>query len=130
MAIGSATVGIIFTNTQPTANSIKRVTTGKWEVRTVYGVDAANEWVYFSATKDSHIAENIYRVRLTGGEPERLTQADGWHTAIFNKDLTHFAEMWSDVNNPAQTRLYRADGSLVRVINENKVDVLVAIQAR
>lgn len=100
---------------------IRRITSGRWEVRTVYGVDAANEFIYFSATKDSHIAENVYRVRTSGGEPERLTQGIGWHTAIFNKDLNHFAEMWSDVNNPAQTRLYRADGSLVRVINENKV---------
>ncbi|MFN0141745.1 MAG: S9 family peptidase [Pyrinomonadaceae bacterium] len=103
---------------------IRRVTSGKWEVRTVYGVDAASEFIYFSGTKDSHIAENVYRVRTSGGEPERLTQGIGWHTAIFNKELTHFADMWSDVNNPAQTRLYRADGSLVRVINENKVDVL------
>ena len=99
----------------------RQLTSGKWEVRSVYGVDAANEYVYFSATKDSHIAENIYRVRLAGGEPERLTQGDGSHAAIFNKDLTHFAEMWSDVNNPAQTRLLKSDGSLVRVINENKV---------
>ena len=103
---------------------IRRITAGKWEVRTVYGADAASEWIYFSATKDSHIAENIYRVRLAGGEPERLTQGDGWHTAIFNKDLTYFAELWSDVNNPAQTRLYKSDGTLLRVINENKVDAL------
>jgi dipeptidyl-peptidase 4 len=103
---------------------IKRVTTGKWEVRAVYGIDAVNEWIYFSGTKDSHIAENVYRVRTSGGEPERLTQGDGSHAAIFNKDLTHFAELWSDFNNPAQTRLYKADGTLVRVINENKVDAL------
>jgi dipeptidyl-peptidase 4 len=103
---------------------IRSVTSGKWEVRNVYGIDAGGEWVYFSATKDSHIAENIYRVRLSGGEPERLTQGDGMHAAIFNKDLTHFVELWSDVNNPAQTRLYKADGTLVRVINENKVDAL------
>jgi dipeptidyl-peptidase-4 len=38
---------------------IRRLTTGKWEVRTVYGLDPANEWVYFTATKDNPIGEHL-----------------------------------------------------------------------
>ena len=101
----------------------RQLTNGKWEVRNLYGVDEKNGWVYFSATKDSHIAENIYRVRLSGGEPERLSKGDGWHAAAFNKTFTHYVENWSDASTPTQTRLFRSDGTLVRVINENKVDV-------
>jgi len=107
-----------------TAKLSKQLTNGKWEVRNVYGVDEKNGYVYFSATKDSHIAENVYRVRLTGGEPERLTQGDGWHAASFNKTFTHFVENWSDAATPTKTNLRNADGSLVRAINENKVDAL------
>jgi dipeptidyl-peptidase-4 len=103
---------------------IRQLTSGKWEVRTVYGVDEKNGWVYFSATRDSHIAENIYRVRITGGNVERISRGDGWHAASFNKTFTHFVESWSDVVTPMQTRLFTADGTLARVINENKVDVL------
>ncbi len=103
---------------------IRRITEGKWEVRNVYGVDEAGGWIYFSATKDSDIAENVYRVRLTGGEPERLSQGAGWHAASFNKQFTHYVENWSDVNTPTQTRLFAADGKFVRFINENKVDAL------
>jgi dipeptidyl-peptidase 4 len=105
-------------------NLRRALTSGRWEVRTVYGIDPRNEWIYFSATKDSHIAENIYRVSLNGGEPERLTRGPGWHTASFNRDMTMFVENYSEVLTPAQTRLFRADGTLVRVINENRVDVL------
>ncbi|MEO6655214.1 MAG: S9 family peptidase [Pyrinomonadaceae bacterium] len=100
---------------------VRQLTNGKWEVRSLYGVDQKNGWVYFSATKDSHIAENIYRVRLDGGEPERLSTGDGWHAAAFNKTFTNYVENWSDVNTPTQTRLFRADGTSARVINENKV---------
>ncbi|MBV9216101.1 MAG: S9 family peptidase, partial [Acidobacteria bacterium] len=102
----------------------RQLTGGKWEVRTVYGVDERNGWVYFSATKDSPIAENIYRVSLTQGGVERLSKGDGWHAAGFNKDFSRYVENWSDVNDPTQTRLFNADGSLVRVINENRVDEL------
>jgi dipeptidyl-peptidase 4 len=103
---------------------IKRLTEGKWEVRTVYGVDEKTGWIYFSGTKDSHIAENVYRVKVDGGAVERLTRGDGWHAAGFNKTFTHFVEAWSDADTPSQTRLFAADGTLTRVINENKVDVL------
>ena len=102
---------------------VRQLTSGNWEVRTVYGVDQIG-WVYFSATKDSPIAENVYCVHVTGGEPKRLTTGNGWHTASFNKNFTHFVESSSDVNTPPQVRLYRADGMFIRVVNENKVDLL------
>ena len=103
---------------------VRQLTNGKWEIRNLYGVDAKNGWAYFSATKDSHIAENVYRVRLSGGEPERLTQDNGWHTASFDPTFTHFVDTWSDVATPPRTRLNRADGFAVRTLNENRVDVL------
>ncbi len=103
---------------------ITQLTNGKWEIRDLYGVDEKNGYVYFSATKDSHIAANAYRVSLRGGQPERLTRGDGLHLAAFNSTYTHFVENWSDVNTPPQVRLNRADGSLERVINSNRVDVL------
>lgn len=103
---------------------LRQLTSGKWEVRTFYGVDEARGWAYFSATKDNPIGENIYRVKLDGSAIERLTQGDGWHTATFNSTFTNFVDMWSDVNTPPQYRLFRSDGAFVRFINENKVPVL------
>ncbi|MFZ1702131.1 MAG: S9 family peptidase [Pyrinomonadaceae bacterium] len=103
---------------------IAQLTNGKWEVRNLYGVDERNGWVYFSATKDSHIAENIYRVKLTGGEPELLTRSEGWHNASFSSTFSHFVDQWSDVSTPAKLALQNADGSRVRMLNENRVDVL------
>ena len=103
---------------------IRQLTGGKWEVRTVYGVDQKNGWVYFSATKDSPIAENIYRIKLAGGQPERLTQDNGWHAASFDPTFTHFVDTWSDAMTPPQARLYKADGTLERAINDNRVPEL------
>ncbi len=102
---------------------VKQITSGNWEVRNFYGADAEG-WLYFSASKDSPIADNIYRVSVNGGEPQRLAEGDGTHTASFNSTFTHFIHSRSDVNTPAQTDLRRADGSVVRVISENKVPVL------
>ncbi len=103
---------------------VRQLTNGEWEVRNYYGVDDSNGWVYFSASKDSPIADNIYRVSVNGGEIQRLADGEGTHTASFNSTFTHFIHSRSDVNTPAQTDLRRADGSVVRVISENKVPVL------
>ncbi|MEO7673962.1 MAG: S9 family peptidase, partial [Pyrinomonadaceae bacterium] len=104
---------------------IKRLTSGRWEVRTVFGIDPANEWVYFTATKDNPIGENVYRARIADGTIERLSQPGGTHAPAFNSTFTHFVEIWSDATTPFQTRLSRTDGKLERVINENKADTLV-----
>ena len=36
----------------------------------------------------------------------------------------YFLDNWSDVNTPAQIRLFDADGKQVRAVSENKVDAL------
>lgn len=101
---------------------VRPLTGGKWEVRAVYG--EKDGWVYFSGTMNSPIAENLYRVRLTGGEPERLTREEGSHAITFDRTFSHFVDTWSDINTPPQQRLYSSDGRLERVINENRVPVL------
>ncbi|MGH9945584.1 MAG: DPP IV N-terminal domain-containing protein [Pyrinomonadaceae bacterium] len=103
---------------------VRQLTNGEWEVRNFYGVDEAGGWAYFSASKDSPIADNVYRVSLKGGEPQRLTEGDGNHSAVFNSTFTQFVHSVSNVNEPNKTTLRKADGSLERVISENKVPAL------
>lgn len=104
---------------------IRRLTEGEWEVRTFYGVDKAGEWAYFSATKDSHIEENIYRVKLDGTSGvKKLSDGRGWHAANFDPTFTYFTDTWSDVNTPSQVRLYKSDGTFIKVLHENKVAAL------
>ncbi|MET0751833.1 MAG: S9 family peptidase [Pyrinomonadaceae bacterium] len=105
---------------------MKQITDGRWEVRSFYGVDEQNGWVYFSAAgvNDVWNADHIYRIRLDGTQMTHLSKMEGNHAASFNPTFTHFVDYWSDANTPTQTRLYRADGTLERVLNENKVEAL------
>src|SRR5207248_1295122 len=98
------------------------VTSGNWEVHALHGAD--EDFVYFSGTKDSPIGLDIYRVKFDGSGLERLSKTDGTHRASFSKACSYFIDTWSDATTPPQTRLHRADGSVVRVLNENKVDTL------
>jgi len=103
---------------------IKQVTSGKWELRTLHGIDPATGWIYFSGTERSHIGGDVYRVKLDGSGFERLSKTPGTHTARFSPAFAYYVDSWSDVTTPTQMRLHRSDGSEVRVIDENKVAAL------
>jgi dipeptidyl-peptidase-4 len=103
---------------------IKRVTEGPWEVRNLDVVDESAGVVYFRGTEHSHIAEQVYRVGLDGSGLKRISVSEGNHRAIFSPSGRYFVDYWSDINTPTQTRLYNADGSLVRAIDENRVAAL------
>jgi len=97
------------------------VTSGEWEVRRVNLVDEGGGWVYFSGTKDSHIAGNLYRVRLDGTGLERLTTSEGTHSVSVSPNGKHFIDSSSSHQRPRTVNLYRTDGSHARTIDTNPV---------
>jgi dipeptidyl-peptidase 4 len=108
----------------PDCKQVRPVTSGKWEAREFHGVDEAAGHVYFSGTERSPVGLDAYRVKLDGTGLKRLTETPGTHTVNFNPTLTHFVDVWSDVETPSQTRLFKSDGAPARVIEENRVEAL------
>ena len=102
----------------------KQITDGRWEVRSLYGVDEAKGSVYFDAGARRHIDTDIFRVGLDGAGLSRLSATDGTHRAIFNPSFSQYLDVWSDAVTPTQVRLHRADGSEIRTIDANPVEAL------
>lgn len=102
----------------------KQVTDGRWELRALHGIDEVGGWIYFSGTEHSPIGGDVYRVRLDGTGLQRLSRTEGTHNATFSPDFRYYIDLWSDVSTPVQARLVRADGTVVRAIDENKVAAL------
>lgn len=98
---------------------IRPVTQGDWELDRVLQVDEAGGWVYFSAKKDSPIADNLYRVRLSGGAVERLSQGSGDHRPMLSPKANLVVDTWSDHQTPPKVRLLEADGKPVRWLDTN-----------
>ncbi|MBI4444321.1 MAG: S9 family peptidase [Acidobacteria bacterium] len=108
----------------PSGKLIRRLTSGTWEVRSLFGADPDEGWVYFSANERSAGSVDVFRVRMDGTGLIRLTQKPGTHQANFSPDFKWFIDTWSDVTTPLQVRMHRADGSEARVIDANRVMVL------
>lgn len=109
---------------------IKKLTSGRWEISSFAGVDASNAFAYFTAIgmENNWLDTFAYRVRLDNGEIKRLTDMPGTHRVSFDPTFSRFVDVWSDINTPPQTRLFKSDGSLDRVLDENRVPVLGAFK--
>jgi dipeptidyl-peptidase-4 len=100
---------------------VRQVTEGRWEIRSLYGVDEARSLVYFDAGARRHIDTDIFRIGLDGTGLTRVSSTDGTHRAIFNPSFSQYIGVWSNAVTPPQVRLHRADGTEVRVIDANPV---------
>ncbi len=105
-------------------NLVRQVTDGRWEIRSLYGVDESRGVVYFDAGARRHIDTDIFRVGLDGSGMTRVSTTDGTHRAIFNPSFSQYIDVWSDAVTPTQVRLHRADGGEIRVIDANRVESL------
>ncbi len=98
-----------------------QVTEGDWEIRSIAGVDEEGGWLYFTGTADSHVAENLYRLKLDGTEMERLTREPGHHSVSVSPKAQYFIDNWSTNATTPRVALRSADGELVRMLDTNPV---------
>jgi dipeptidyl-peptidase-4 len=98
----------------------RQLTRGEWDVTRVMGVDSAAGWIYFGAAEEGPAQRHVYRVRLNGrGGVQQLSREPGTHAATLSPAGTFYLETYSTISTPTVTRLYRADGTPVRVLADN-----------
>jgi len=99
--------------------SMTALTSGEWVVDGVLAVDEAAGRVYFAATKDSPLQNNVYAVPLAGGPVERLSKVDGTHAASFARNASVYVDNWSNTRTPPQIELFRANGEKIATLLKN-----------
>ncbi len=107
---------------------LAQLTSGDWEVESLDGVDEQNGQVYFTSTQQSPIERQFYRVALSGGAPVQLTHERGTHTVHLAPGAAHFLDAYSNATKPPRQDLFRADGSAVAALAENRVAELAQYQ--
>jgi dipeptidyl-peptidase 4 len=110
---------------------LEQVTRGDWGITGTGGfgpgteshptVDETHGLVYFLSNKDDVLGTQVYRLSLDDASVTRVTREDGAHEPLFAPDASGFADTYSNAMTPPRQDLYRADGSHVAVIDDNKV---------
>src|SRR6267378_1669579 len=100
---------------------LAQLTKGEWEVSAVDAVDEAKGLVYFTATEKSPLERHLYSVALDGSGFTRLSKDEGTHAAVLAPHAATFYDTYSNAATPPRQELYRADGSRIATVNENKI---------
>jgi dipeptidyl-peptidase-4 len=84
---------------------IKQLTKGNWEVKDENGFDEKGENLFFHAAEQSPINQELYSVNLKSGKTKRLTQGNGYHTAVLSKKGDFFIDNFSSCYVPREYRV-------------------------
>ena len=97
---------------------VKQLTTGKWDLTSVYGFDEKKQILFYQSAEASPMQRDVYTVDLKG-KKTRLTDGKGTHNADFNSTLTCFVDNASQAEIPNILTLRSNAGSAIRVIGNN-----------
>jgi dipeptidyl-peptidase 4 len=99
-----------------------QLTSGKWNVREVIGVNDEAGTITFTGNRETPLEQNIYRVPLMGGSIGLLGEAGWWNSAKMNRDASRMIVSRSNPTQPDQSYLADADGERQSWIEENNVE--------
>ena len=106
---------------------LRAITRGDYPVKHLDGVNEQTGEVYFTASmrdgKELPIEQQMFRASLNRTvDPVAVTPGGGWWSVSVNGPATAYVGNYSDPATPAQSALYRIDGTRVRWIEENRLD--------
>ena len=100
---------------------VQQLTSGKWEVDDLVGIDEENELAYFRSTEKASWERHLYSVDLTGSGLRQITQGDGWHTISMPADCSCYLDFFCTYIQPNKVSLYSAEGMPIDVVEPNDV---------
>jgi dipeptidyl-peptidase 4 len=99
---------------------LRQITKGSWDITDFYGYDYNNGQFYFQAAMESPIQREVYRIRSGGSEPEKISTMTGTNSAHFSHTFDYYILDYTTANTPLQVSLFKSNGELVRVLENNK----------
>jgi dipeptidyl-peptidase-4 len=100
------------------------LTRGDWEIDKLLALDEPGGRVYFAANRGDPLQQQVYAASLDGRDadhPQRISEGEGWHDAVFGDNASAWTDTWSDPVTPPQVSLRKADGSRIAWIEQNEL---------
>ena len=116
---------------------VNKVTEGDWSVgssggvaywvhKAIVGIDSQNDWIYFTALKDSSIERHLYRVKSDGTSLSRITSDSGFHGISMSPNAKYYFDVFSDARTLPALKLFSAEGKLQQTLAAPRPELLPA----
>lgn len=97
---------------------LKQLTQGEWVITGFEGF-YGEDLLYFTATKESPMEQNIYSLNLKDGTITRISPDHGTHSAMINKNGKFIIDIFSSTEVSREYKLINHKGKEIRVIKED-----------
>ncbi len=74
---------------------VRQLTKGKWVVNELAGINAENNTLIVTTSKESPLEKNIYSVRLDNGKMRQTDKGSGTHSALCSEDGNYVLDVYS-----------------------------------
>jgi dipeptidyl-peptidase-4 len=102
-------------------NLIRKVVDGRFDIVDVEGLDAKEEYVYFTmAPTEKPVNQYVCKAALKNGQITRIAATDGTHTPIFNEGKTYFVDYFTSVNTPRVISVLNNQGKTMKELKNCK----------
>lgn len=99
--------------------TLQRKIGGNFDITDIYGYDEKTGDVYYQAAALNAHDRQIY-VAHKNGKTERLSDKEGYNSAIFSGDFRYFINTWSDYNTPYVYTTRDNQGRIIATNVDNK----------
>jgi len=100
--------------------SEQQLTTGKWEVTEMIGVNEANKSIYYMSTEESPLERHLYSINLKGTGKKKISTRKGQNEVEFSKGFKYYINFHSSANTPYFITLNDARGNELKVLKDNQ----------
>lgn len=100
---------------------IRKVVDGRFDVINYCGVDAKNQYAYFTiAPTEKPVNQYVCKTSLKDGKVTRLAAFDGVNEPVFSEDMTYFVDHFDNVSTPHDIYLMTNQGKNVKTLLTSK----------
>lgn len=88
---------------------LNKITQGDWLVNEIVGINAHENQLLITSTKDGAMEKHLYAVNWKNGKINRIDDAAGYHHFIVNSDGTYALDIWSNEETPRKIDVLSTD---------------------
>lgn len=104
--------------------TIRQITKGPWDVVSLVHFDEGKNHLYFIGGEKTVFEKHLYSIKSDGTGMKRVTRGDYTYSINMSPNGKYFIGNYSNNSTPSKVGLFRTDGSLIKVLEENRIEAL------
>jgi len=101
-------------------NSLRQLTKGDWDVRSLKGIDENENLIYYMSAEDSPFNSELYSIKLDSKGKKKISSREGSNFVRFSSTYKYYINNFSDANTPPYYSICNSKGKELKILENNE----------